>query len=121
MKYLDEITKHKRNLAALYLENLKDGFIMPIVDKDYYDVYHIFNIRHKKRDKLKDYLFKNGIKTDIHYPIPPHKQKALKGIIDEKYLPISEEIHDTTLSLPISNGHSAEDILKVIEILNKFL
>ena len=82
-------------------------------------MYHIFNIRHPKRDVLREYLLKNGIKTEIHYPIPPHKQRAMQGILKGEY-PISEEIHHTTLSLPISYGHSEDDICQVIEIMNKF-
>ncbi len=120
LKKLDEINLHKRKLARLYLDNLKDDFIKPNVDKDSFDVYHIFNIRHEKRDSLKEYLLKNGIKTDVHYPVPPHKQKAMEEIITEQYFPISEEIHRTTLSLPISYSHSEDDIIKVIEVMNKF-
>jgi len=119
LKYLNEITEHKRCLASLYLSELKSDFICPIVSADYFDVYHIFNIRHPKRAELKEYLLKNGIKTEIHYPIPPHKQKAMQGIISGNY-PISEEIHDTTLSLPISYGHTELEINRVIEVLNKF-
>ncbi|MGD1008172.1 MAG: DegT/DnrJ/EryC1/StrS family aminotransferase [Ignavibacteriaceae bacterium] len=120
LKKLDEINKHKRKLAQLYLDNLKEDFIKPHVDNDYYDVYHIFNIRHEKRDVLKEYLLKNEIKTDIHYPIPPHKQKAMEGFIIGKEFPISEEIHKTTLSLPISYSHTEKEIYRVVEVLNKF-
>lgn len=120
LKRLDEINNYKRKLAALYLKELKDNFIKPVVNKDFFDVYHIFNIRHPKRDELKDYLLKNGIKTEIHYPVPPHKQNAMTGIIEENDFPISEEIHKTTLSLPASFGHKEEQILKVIEVMNKF-
>ena len=116
---LDDITNHKRELAKLYLNNLDDRFIKPVVDKDYFDVYHIFNIRHKKRDELKEYLFENNIKTEIHYPIPPHKQKAYKDILQGSYL-ISEEIHNTTLSLPISYFHTKDDILKICKVMNKW-
>ena len=119
LKKLDEINYHKRKLASIYLENLKDDFIKPVVDCDFYDVYHIFNIRHPKRDGLKDFLLKNGIKTEIHYPVPPHKQKAMQGIIQGEF-PVSEEIHNTTLSLPISYFHKEEDIYRIVEILNKF-
>jgi dTDP-4-amino-4,6-dideoxygalactose transaminase len=120
LKYLDKITSHKRMLARIYFEELKSDFIKPSISDDCYDVFHIFNIRHPKRDELKDFLLKNHIKTDIHYPIPPHKQKAMQGILDKDSYPISEEIHKTTLSLPISYGHTSEDIHKVIEIINKF-
>ncbi len=117
LKYLDEINSHKRKLAKIYLENLSDEFIKPVVHPDYYDVYHIFNVRHKKRDEIRKFLLENGIGTAIHYPVPPHRQKALKGIIKGEF-PISEEIHNTTISLPISFFHSEEDIMKVCEIMN---
>jgi dTDP-4-amino-4,6-dideoxygalactose transaminase len=116
---LDHITAHKRKLANLYFENLNTDYILPIIDKDYFDVYHIFNIRHPERDRLKAFLLKNEIKTEIHYPIAPHNQNAMKGILSGSY-PISEEIHSTTLSLPISYSHTEDDILRVIEVLNSF-
>jgi len=117
---LDDITNHKIELAKIYLQNLDDRFIKSTVDDDYFDVYHIFNIRHEKRDELKEYLFDNGIKTEIHYPLAPHKQKAMQGILEGNY-PISEEIHNTTLSLPISYFHTKEDVLKVCEVMNGWL
>lgn len=117
---LDDINQHKRRLATIYLQNLKKDFIMPDVDKNYHDVYHIFNIRHPKRDKLREYLLKNEIKTEIHYPIAPHKQAAMKGILGHSYCPISEEIHNTTISLPISYCHSLSDVSRVVEVLNAF-
>ena len=116
---LDEMISHKRELAVLYLNNLKNDFILPEVQNNFFDVYHIFNIRHKRRDELRDYLLKNEIKTEIHYPIPPHKQKALSFLSHLKF-PVSEEIHKTTLSLPISTIHTREDIYKVVEVLNRF-
>jgi dTDP-4-amino-4,6-dideoxygalactose transaminase len=120
LRHLEDINNHKRMLAQLYLSNLKSSFITPQTHPDYRDVYHIFNVRHPKRDQLREYLLKNEIKTEIHYPIPPHQQRAMQGIISSKSYPISEEIHQTTLSLPISYFHTQEDIYKVIEVMNKF-
>lgn len=120
LKYLDKINDHKRMLASLYLKNLKSDFIKPITDPDHYDVYHIFSIRHPKRDALKEYLLKNGIKTEIHYPVSPNKQKAMKDLLGNKNYPISEEIHSTTLSLPVSYFHSEDAIHRVIDVMNKF-
>ena len=119
LKYLDKINAHKKSLANIYFQGLKEDFILPFRSEECGDVYHIFNIRHPERDKLKEFLLKNGIKTDIHYPIPPHKQNAMKGIFNDSY-PVSEEIHATTLSLPISFGHTKDDIFSVIETINKF-
>lgn len=118
--YLDELNNHKRKLANIYHTNLKPDFVKPAVHPDYFDVYHIYNVRHTKRDAVKEYLLKNNIKTDIHYPVAPHKQKAMIGVLDNQSYPISEEIHATTLSLPCSFGHNEEDIYKVVEIMNKF-
>lgn len=120
LPYLNAITEHKRRLANLYHEGLKSGFIKPVQHQDYFDVYHIFNIRHKERDRLRAHFLANGIKTEIHYPIPPHMQEAYINIFEDQHFPISEEIHKTTLSLPISYFHSENDIERVIEVANKF-
>lgn len=120
LQKLDDINNHKRKLAKLYLENLKSDFILPVVEKNFHDVYHIFAVRHQKRDKLKEYLFKNKIGTEIHYPVPPAEQKALQGVLEKKDFPIAKQIHQTILSLPISYCHTENDILSVIEVMNKF-
>ena len=121
LKKLDDINAHKRKLATIYFDNLKDDFIKPYRSEYHFDVYHIYSIRHPKRDKLKEYLLKHNIKTEIHYPIPPHRQQAMHNILDNtiKY-PISEKIHGTILSLPISYFHTENDICTIVDTLNKF-
>jgi len=121
LQNLDKINLHKNKLADIYNQELpEDKFIKPLVDKDYYHVYHIYNIRHNERDRLKIYLEKNGIKTDIHYPVAPNKQQAMSGILGTQETPIAHEIHSTTLSLPLSFCHSESDILSVCKILKAF-
>ncbi len=120
LKQLDAINKHKRMLAAIYDEKLNSDFIKPFRHPDCFDVFHIYGIRHPKRDQLKEHLLKNGVKTDIHYPVPPHKQKAMAGILPTGTYPLSTEIHATTLSLPISYYHRQEDIERVAEVANSF-
>jgi dTDP-4-amino-4,6-dideoxygalactose transaminase len=120
LKYLDAINDHKRKLARLYNQNLKNDFTKPTIQNGYHDVFHIYTIRHERRDELKKYLLNQKIKTEIHYPIPPHKQKALVDIWGKLELPIAEEIHRTTLSLPISFGTTYDEVEKTIEVLNKF-
>jgi len=120
LKSVNQINDHKRKLASLYHRGLKSDFIKPVLEYDYYDVFHIYNVRHERRDELKEHLRKNDIQTEIHYPVAPHRQKAMKGILDDRVYPIAEEIHNTTLSLPISYFHKEEDILKVVDALNRF-
>ncbi|MEO5684284.1 MAG: DegT/DnrJ/EryC1/StrS family aminotransferase [Chitinophagaceae bacterium] len=117
---LDAINAHKRALAAIYHASLKEDFVKPAQHPGYFDVFHIFNIRHPKRDALKEYLLKNGIQTEIHYPIAPNKQTAMAGILDNQPSPIAEEIHQTTLSLPISYFHTASDLMRITEVMNQF-
>jgi dTDP-4-amino-4,6-dideoxygalactose transaminase len=120
LKQLDRLTEHKRKLASLYLNHLKKDFILPIVHPDYFDVYHIFNVRHEKRDALKDWLLQHEIGTEIHYPLAPYRQQALRHLFKGLNFPIADEIHTTTLSLPCSYCHSEQDVHRVIEVMNAF-
>ena len=120
LPYLDQINNHKRTLANIYLDNLSDRYILPMQAEEQHHVYHVFNIRHQKRDELKEYLTRNNIGTVIHYPVAPHKQVALKGILPATGFPIAEEIHATTLSLPCSYFHTEDEIYKTVDILNRF-
>lgn len=116
---LDLINDHKRKLANIYFNEIKTNVVMPTVQDGFTDVYHQFCIRHEDRNHLKDFLQKHGISTGIHYPVAPHKQEALKDIVTGEF-PISEEIHRTILSLPISFSHTEEDIAYTARVLNKF-
>ena len=78
-----------------------------------------FPIRFEKRKRLMNYLSRKKISTLIHYPIPPYLQKYYQSNVKEKY-PISDEIHKTILSLPISVIHSEKDIMKIVKVLNNF-
>jgi dTDP-4-amino-4,6-dideoxygalactose transaminase len=117
--HLDYMNNHKRSLAKTYLNELTDAVIKPRIKVDEYDVYHIFGIRSKKRDELKSYLLDHQIKTEIHYPIPPHKQEAMRGILMGNYS-IADELHATELSLPISFGNTVQDIKCVCKMINSF-
>jgi len=119
LRHLDRINSRKRDLAAEYRARLAPGYIQPIEEKDFFDVYHIFNVRHRERDRLRAFLLERGVKTEIHYPISPNRQPAMMGILDEA-CPVSEEIHATTVSLPISFFHSPGDIAIICELLNEF-
>ena len=120
LNLLDAINDHKAKLANIYDKNLSSKFVKPVRQEGYRDVFHIYSVRHTQRDDLKAILAANGIKTEIHYPIPPHHQKCIKNIFDSSY-PISEEIHKTILSLPISYMHTPKEIERVCELCNQFV
>jgi dTDP-4-amino-4,6-dideoxygalactose transaminase len=121
LRYLDKIIAHKRKLADLYFSNIKNtAVILPVQHSDFYDVYHLFNIRSQHRDALKKYLADNGVKTEIHYPISPNRQEGYQKYFAGIACPVSEEIHATTLSLPISYAHTEEDVFAVAKHINNF-
>lgn len=119
LRHLDKMTRHKRALADVYFSSLPAWLKLPWRREDEYDVFHIFGVRYQRRDDLRAWLLEQGVKTEVHYPIPPHKQKAMQGILSGDW-PIAEALHKTELSLPISYAHSPEDLLQVCEILEKF-
>ena len=123
LKYLDMWTSQRQEAAKYYREGLKGvgDIIIPHTLPAATHVYHVFVIRTKVRNRLQEYLQKIGIGTLIHYPIPPHRQKAYKqSTISKKRFPIAEEISDTCLSLPLWPGISQDQIEKVILNIKNF-
>ena len=117
---LDADNDQRRTIAKRYLSEIKnDKIVLPKVKSLEKHVFHLFVIRTENREELQDFLLKNDIETVIHYPIPPHKQKALKEWNDLSF-PISEKIHNEILSLPISQVITDAEVDYVIEILNKY-
>ena len=124
LKHLDAEVKHRRTIAKMYLEGIKNPELsLPLTDTDasQYDqhVWHLFVVRSENREALQQYLAENGVQTLIHYPVPPHKQQAYKEWNDLSY-PISEKIHDEVISLPMGPTLSLEDVEKVIQLCNSF-
>ncbi len=120
LRYLDEDNAHRQEVAKFYYDNIKNPLIkMPIRLNDENNVYHIFPILCERRDELQRFLTDNGVQTLIHYPIPPHKQECYKewnGV----HLPITEQIHNQELSLPISPVMQNEDVSQVVLLLNNW-
>jgi len=116
---LDEIIAHKRSLADLYHRQLPDWVVRPKVESDTFDVFHIYPVRHRLRDALRRHLLDRGIKSEVHYPIAPHKQQALRGLFGGNY-PLADEIHATELSLPISFATTASEVLEVCRAIKTF-
>lgn len=122
LTYLDEENDFRRRVAKTYCDNIKNSkIILPIFPKPHENshVWHLFTVRTKFRNELQNHLLKAGVQTVIHYPVSPHKQIAYKEM-NEMILPITQEIHDSTLSLPIYPMIDEEAIFKVIDSVNSF-
>ncbi|WCF07867.1 DegT/DnrJ/EryC1/StrS family aminotransferase [Paenibacillus thiaminolyticus] len=122
LKYLDEDNQKRREIAEYYIGNIRNKeIILPCIEAEDNSshVWHLFVIRTKNRDRLQAYLTEREIQTLIHYPIPPHKQKAYPEWNNLNF-PVSEKIHSEVLSLPISPVMDIKDALKVVEAINEY-
>jgi dTDP-4-amino-4,6-dideoxygalactose transaminase len=120
LNYLDAENESRRTIAKRYLSEIKnDKIILPNWDFSQNHVFHLFVIRTANRLALHKYLKENGVETMIHYPIPPHTQKALSNWNNLSF-PISEKIHDEVLSIPLNSGLSNSDVNYIISKLNAY-
>lgn len=123
LKYLDEWNEGRRRVAALYAKHLAGTkeVILPYVPDEVEPIWHIFAIRAQQRDALMDFLQENGISTGIHYPIPIHLQKSYQYLEHEKGdFPITEQIAEELVSLPMCAELTDEMVVYVCEKINEF-
>lgn len=123
LRYLDGWNEERRALAAQYLETLQGAgdLVLPLSDKEAYHVYHLFVIRSHYRDKLKSFLADRGIGTMVHYPIPPHLQESYGDLgFKRGDFPLTEQIADTALSLPLWPGLETEEVTRVCNAIIDF-
>ncbi|EAV7066395.1 DegT/DnrJ/EryC1/StrS family aminotransferase [Salmonella enterica subsp. arizonae serovar 63:z36:-] len=120
LKYLDSDNNIRKAIAHKYNSEIKNPLIsLPFCPNDESHVWHLYVIKCEHREALQSYLAINNIQTLIHYPIPPHKQKAM-NFYRSLSLPITEEIHKCVLSLPISPVMELSEVKKVIDCVNNF-
>ena len=120
LKYLDlEITKRKAVANRYFKEINNNKIFIPKLNDWNSHVFHLFPILTKERNKFQQYLHDNGIQTLIHYPIPPHKQKCYPEY-EHLSFPITEQIHNQEISLPMSPTLKVEEISKIIEVINRW-
>lgn len=120
LKQLDSENEFRRSMAKRYLSEIKnDKIIMPTWDLSQNHIFHLFVVRTSNRLELQNYLKENRVETMIHYPIPPHKQKALANW-NQLSFPVTEKIHDEVLSIPLNSGLKASEIQHIITILNNY-
>ena len=106
LAFLDHENAHRRAIAAVYLEQIRSSDVMlplaPLADESELCVWHVFPIRCRSRDRFREQLNTAGVQTLIHYPIPPHRQRAFGSMFEGQTFPITERIHDEVVSLPMS-------------------
>ncbi|MGL5487912.1 MAG: DegT/DnrJ/EryC1/StrS family aminotransferase [Shewanella sp.] len=120
LPYLETETARRQQISRAYRAGITNPLIiLPRITDELAHVWHLFVVRCEKRDALQRYLAEQGIQTLIHYPIAPHKQHAYSHLND-LILPVTEEIHQQVLSLPLDPTMSEEATAQIIATINGF-
>lgn len=119
LPYLKQDMQRRCDIAQYYIDHISNPKLVLPSFREKEHAFHLFVVRTNDRDSLKKYLSENGIQTQIHYPIPPHKQKAYEEW-NNLELPITETIHKTVLSLPLFVGLTQEEVDYIVNTVNKW-
>ena len=118
LRHLNEEIQSRRQVAEYYLAHIDNPNIeLPAVDNRESHVWHLFVVRSAQRDALQHHLAEQGVQTLIHYPVPPHQQKAYLAWQSQHH-PLTESIHKTVLSLPMGPTLCAEECKKITVACN---
>jgi dTDP-4-amino-4,6-dideoxygalactose transaminase len=117
---LDSENLFRQKIAIRYLSEVKSLKItLPFSKTAQQDVWHLFVVRVADREKFRKYLSENGISTDVHYPIAPHKQLAYREWNHLDFL-ISEKIHNEVVSIPLNITLTDIEVSYIIDKLNNY-
>ncbi len=125
LPFLDQWNQRRCDIARYYAQNIRHPQITIVNCKSSNrksdSVYHLFPVLSPLRDQLKAHLLRAGIETDIHYPVPPHRQPCYQRLGKGILLPITERIHRQILSLPCNPALSDRQVAAVVEAVNAFI
>ncbi len=120
LNHLDSDNQKRRSIAQQYLSLIdNDQISLPQFTHINEHVFHLFVIKNVNRDRLKSYLFENGVETFIHYPKAIHHQKAYSHL-KTLHLPITSKLHNEILSLPLNTYLKSSEIEKIANLLTNF-
>ena len=121
LPYLTLENQRRRELANRYLTEIKNPELtLPPAQTWQQDAWHLFVVRHPKREKLIDFLMENGVQAAVHYPVPPHQQPAYAAY-NHLQLPITEQIHNEVISLPLNSSITHQEATHIIDTVNGFV
>lgn len=118
LKSLDTWNCRRREIASIYINKVENPLIhIPVSNRD--NVWHIFPVFSRYRNPLRTYLMEHGVETQIHYPVPPHKQQCYAGWA-EQVLPVAEQLHAQELSIPCHQAMTEKEAGQIADLLNHF-
>ncbi len=120
LRHLDEDVAWRRRVARRYRDGIRHPQIqLPQVAHEEQHAWHLFVVRCSRRDALQRHLLAHGIHSQVHYPVPPHRQPAYPDLHDRR-LPLTERLHDEVLSLPMGPTLDESAVERVIAACNAF-
>jgi dTDP-4-amino-4,6-dideoxygalactose transaminase len=121
LNYLDDDVAWRRHVARRYREGIRHPQIrLPLAAREEQHAWHLFVVRCTQRDALQRHLQSQGIQTQVHYPVPPHRQPAYASLRDIR-LPLTERLHAEVLSLPMGPTLGDDAVDRVIEACQTFV
>lgn len=112
----------RRQLARFYLENIRHpSLLLPPADAIDTDAWHLFVVRHPDRDRFRAQLLELGIGTDVHYPVPIHRQQAYAATLGHLTFPISERLHREVVSLPLNPALTDAEADYIVTTINQLV
>ena len=121
LPYLEAENNHRRSLARQYLAQLRcAGLLLPPADAIDADAWHLFVVRHPRRDAFRAYLHQQGVGTELHYPIPPYRQPVYANAWARAGFPVAEALCNELLSLPINSYLTDSEFSGIISVVNSF-
>jgi len=121
LPFLDAENARRRQIARRYLAEFNVPELhLPPADAINQDVWHLFVVRHPRRDAFREHLREQGVASDVHYPIPPHRQLAYAGQWPADAFPIADQLHRDVISLPLNPALTDNEVSQVIAAVNGF-
>ncbi|MBO0934248.1 DegT/DnrJ/EryC1/StrS family aminotransferase [Fibrella aquatilis] len=121
LPFLDAENNRRRAIAKRYLADIQlANLLLPPGDTPDNDAWHLFVVRHPRRDEFRAYLQRQGVATEVHYPVPPYRQPAYAATWPAPCFPVSDALHAEVVSLPINPYLTDDEISVIISVVNNF-
>ena len=121
LRYIQKENQYRQQVARYYCEQIRNSNIMlpELPSNEEEHVWHLFVVRTGNKEKFQSWLHEKGIHTLNHYPIPPHKQQAYHSW-NSRSFPVTEQIHQEVVSLPMSPVITMEEVQAVVHAINAY-
>lgn len=122
LRHIGDVISHRRTIARAYNLGIRHaGISLPYGGRTLSGgVYHVYPLMSSSRDGLRSYLLSHGVGTNIHYPVAPHNQKAMREILAGTHAPVAEKISCEELSLPINSALTMGETERIINLINRY-